>query len=871
MPTLANQLASGSGVFRARLVIAGWPTIYVDSDSLEGVLADGRQQLLGLDPLGLRIAATAQIELADLQEQGATIELTDDWQHAISASVATVPSALTWLTGNLATSGTTITVASTDGFASSGTVHIGDEAIAYTGKTSTTFTGCTRGTWDTTALAHFTGDGETTTYPRVTNRPETMRGRRCSVYLYGSADSDSGGGTERWRGVVRDDPEYSLGRWTMGIEPRSWILDQQVGGEIVDGVPLRGIYIPASGALRFDLVLLTNENASATVLQDARIALSGFFETQQAFCTALDAVINTATTGWSWDAGSEIRAEPIGNDGWRLSYRTGSTTSRYVVVRTVGLFARTGGMLSPVDVLASGWYSLGSPGLSISAVAAGGVYYIDVSAPVPRAAVGDHTLLRTQFYDASRPQWASNRIYLGGRVVPASWMAVQIDPGVDGSDPGPSVSAVAVDTTNRFLSLAYVTPLALGPRARLNLLRAIRVDGTVAGLIASLIADSPGLVATGVLPLVTTSDFSTDFSEAEAAVAGYSLARRTWWAGGTSQTLRDLLIPELRAAGLYLAPSSTGQLTLRRLRPPLRTDPRAGTLDSDVIGGPPALSLSPFGHLREVVYRLGWDQREGEWIAPSIRVRTLAVSSSVGGALEVAQRSTVSGTTVDLPELTVEQAYLLASSVIGMFSRPYRVVTLPDVSIAMIDSCQIGSVVVVESDELPASDGTWGIDQVGLVIGYDWSPYEGKGNVSVLLQDLSVGGYSPGFIVASESGSGTTWDLTLTLAPHTTEDDIATWLQVGDEIRLIERDSTAPTIVAGTVASIDSATVIGVEMDSTWTPGASEWILDYDTSALIDETRGARGWAQTDFALIAGSDRRVALGSGDADAREFAG
>lgn len=52
---------------------------------------------------------------------------------------------------------TTITVSSTTGFDSSGTLFIGNEQVTYTGTTSTTFTGVTRGTSSTTASAHDSG------------------------------------------------------------------------------------------------------------------------------------------------------------------------------------------------------------------------------------------------------------------------------------------------------------------------------------------------------------------------------------------------------------------------------------------------------------------------------------------------------------------------------------------------------------------------------------------------------------------------------------------------------------------------------------------------------------------------------------------
>ena len=52
---------------------------------------------------------------------------------------------------------TTITVSSTTGFDSSGTLFIANEQVTYTGTTSTTFTGCTRGANDTTAASIASG------------------------------------------------------------------------------------------------------------------------------------------------------------------------------------------------------------------------------------------------------------------------------------------------------------------------------------------------------------------------------------------------------------------------------------------------------------------------------------------------------------------------------------------------------------------------------------------------------------------------------------------------------------------------------------------------------------------------------------------
>ena len=60
----------------------------------------------------------------------------------------------TLLNGSLNDSATTITVDSTTNFSSTGTIYIESEQITYTGTSSTTFTGCTRGANSTTAASH---------------------------------------------------------------------------------------------------------------------------------------------------------------------------------------------------------------------------------------------------------------------------------------------------------------------------------------------------------------------------------------------------------------------------------------------------------------------------------------------------------------------------------------------------------------------------------------------------------------------------------------------------------------------------------------------------------------------------------------------
>ena len=65
--------------------------------------------------------------------------------------------AATSLTNRVAATDATLTVTSTTGFPSADVVQIGNELICYTGTTSTTFTGLTRGCRSTAADSHSSG------------------------------------------------------------------------------------------------------------------------------------------------------------------------------------------------------------------------------------------------------------------------------------------------------------------------------------------------------------------------------------------------------------------------------------------------------------------------------------------------------------------------------------------------------------------------------------------------------------------------------------------------------------------------------------------------------------------------------------------
>lgn len=169
--SFAAQNALGAKGLDYAFVIAGWPNVYTIAKSsyslagdflnfstlrawanipsaagasLKGRPEEGALTIGQLDIAVLDRVFNGKRELTDLLAREAYLEGT-------SAGV------ITSLTATASNAATTITVASTTGFPSAGTIHIGFECIKYTGTTSTTFTGCTRGYLLTSATPHQSG------------------------------------------------------------------------------------------------------------------------------------------------------------------------------------------------------------------------------------------------------------------------------------------------------------------------------------------------------------------------------------------------------------------------------------------------------------------------------------------------------------------------------------------------------------------------------------------------------------------------------------------------------------------------------------------------------------------------------------------
>lgn len=97
-----------------------------------------------------------------------TIQVNDTAHGANEGEFVTITTLTTDLDGDIDDTDTTIVADDTSGFATSGAIWIEDERITYSGVTATDFTGCTRGTGGTTAIAHLSN---TTIYQDIGGVP----------------------------------------------------------------------------------------------------------------------------------------------------------------------------------------------------------------------------------------------------------------------------------------------------------------------------------------------------------------------------------------------------------------------------------------------------------------------------------------------------------------------------------------------------------------------------------------------------------------------------------------------------------------------------------------------------------------------------
>ena len=121
---------------------------------------------------------------------------------------------------------TTLTVASTSKFSSKGFIVVKRELISYTGKTSTTFTGCTRGVGGTTAAAFLSGtlveqvpvDANHNDLAAAIVAIETAMGARLATLTRKNRVINGDMRVQQRTTLGSTDDSFTLDRWTLLLE-----------------------------------------------------------------------------------------------------------------------------------------------------------------------------------------------------------------------------------------------------------------------------------------------------------------------------------------------------------------------------------------------------------------------------------------------------------------------------------------------------------------------------------------------------------------------------------------------------------------------------------------------------------------------------
>lgn len=181
------------------------------------------------------------------------------------------------LTADLPYMATTADVDATDGWPTSGTIYVGNEAIPYVGTGSATFNNLARGTYGKA----YTHQAASATGTIVTSGPRWWIGRRARLYAvgldpYGQVLGDNllDEAVEVWTGHINTAPRRDSGLWMMRLRSIDRRLDEPLVASItgrgewhLDSDPLLAV---ESGMPDVDLLIRYEDPITGEVTQNVR-------------------------------------------------------------------------------------------------------------------------------------------------------------------------------------------------------------------------------------------------------------------------------------------------------------------------------------------------------------------------------------------------------------------------------------------------------------------------------------------------------------------------------------------------------------------------------------------------------------------------
>jgi hypothetical protein len=896
-----DVLADGRGKLAFRLLIEGLPYEFVtDTDMERAVVTTTAGRVRGLLSESLVGGEQVHPGKAELEQDVVNVEIVDRFDGETPTTATQVlafrPSVVTMLTADAVVAATSLSVASTVGLLAGDYVYIGTETMRVSTVVDLDTITVTRGIFGSTAQAHFIGNGDTRANPVVTNRPVFLEGRRASLFAYGDGDSPTGdGGALIWKGVLQADARLGGDgtTWQLQIAGLSALFEADIGGDITKPKGPRGIYYPASDPLvvRFAQgASATRDSASGTYVTRF---ISGFFETQEEFCAALNVELAAGVaTAFTADASHAITAIP-GEDGehWYLEFLAGAVTPRWLHLQTS----------SSVDLV----FRSDGPNYEIGSSVADGIPPVTASmrctlrplgrvelAPMGKGLVPRGSLFGRadgQHDYANAANAPDGRMYVDGSIstlpVPGSVRVEHAEYGSIGDVSG-SLRYTSVDTTDRWIQGRYVIITSgQGPEflqftwtpTRLPILRFVATfasDGSLYDFIDNVTTNATAFSNDGSTPFILPTDIE-DWSDAVAqATRGIRLATNRTFAGSEATSLLEMLTHEWRLIGVYPIVGSDGRIGVRALESFASTDTPSLYLTATntlADGQDPSWERNADGQFNTRRTLTGWNPRDNEHKGAPIVVRDIGAYSlrKATREIEVAPRSFYAEGDESDPELVAEFVEL-SWPVLGFYGSDYAVIEIECPLIAWEST--LGSIVNLSHHYLPDwNAGTRGIaGHNGLVIGRRWDLGAGRIVLRILVLGEPVAGYTPTLHIASKvSGTdGTVGPFTFVYEKDDPE-NAASYYTVGDteltrwtsgtgaRVMISEWDDTTPTTAVGTIIAFDPGLLrVTVLFDAVFAGlGASTHVLRFGTgTSLTSAWQGA-------YAFIADDTSKLNLGA----------
>jgi hypothetical protein len=355
--------------------------------------------------------------------------------------------------------------------------------------------------------------------------------------------------------------------------------------------------------------------------------------------------------------------------------------------------------------------------------------------------------------------------------------------------------------------------------------------------------------------MLRTYDISPGDLTAAASVS--TLAQRKWILFN-EHDFEELVQQELRLLGCYPCIGGSGQITFKRLRFGAPGEAPAVTLTSADFLHENAKFYSyeraPYGLVNLWTLKLGYDALEDKHSGDEINVIDLESRANSARVREMK----IKPFSTEAAPLTLEERFTeaqkLAANVLGVFGGPYKILTCRVPLTRMLNDAgsalTVGSVVSITWAKPPNGDGTKGLTaKIGILVGRSIHPRAAYIELTILLTDQRVAGYTPSAKLASidSGGSGSTGSFTVTptLAGYFPSGaDLRDFWEVGDKIRVYKWNNATPGIVTGTITAV-TATQVTWTSDAAWTHAGSSWIIDSQVSTSVSSAK------QKQYAYIA--------------------